>query len=340
MKAESLLLLITSKLRAFTAHRFPLIMSTRDETIVTTGVATLTGKREPSRVALGFAFLSTWVIWGSTYLAIKFAVETIPPFVTAGVRHFFAGSILFAYSYWRGFRPKPRHWVGALIVGAFYFLGGHGLLHWAERLVSSGLSAVLMATEPMIISTILIFMGKERFSLWTLLGMACGIGGVVFLVGGQGLTEHSHMLGVAALIASSISWSIGVCYSPRAGLPEDPFASAAMTMLCGSMLLLITAGVTGEFAPAQLNHITMRSVLGLLFLIVLGSVVAFSAYVWLLGHVSPTMVATHTFVNPVVAVLLGWSLAGEALSARLVVAMLAILGSIAFIRMGTKRPAH
>lgn len=315
-------------------------MSSRDETITLTETSTARGNREPSRVALGFAFLSTWIVWGSTYLAIRFAVETIPPFVTAGVRHFTAGSILFAYSYLRGFRPKPRHWLGALIVGAFYFLGGHGLLHWAERLVSSGLSAVLMATEPMIISTILICMGKERFSFWTLLGMACGIGGVIFLMGGQGLTEHGHMLGVGALIASSISWSVGVCYSPRAGLPEDPFASAAMTMLCGSALLLTTAGLTGEFAPAQLNHIALRSVLGLLFLIIFGSVIAFSAYVWLLGHVSPTMVSTHTFVNPVVAVLLGWGLAGEALSARLVVAMLAILGSIAFIRMGTRKPAH
>ncbi len=315
-------------------------MSSRDETIALTEITAAHGFREPSRVALGFAFLSTWIVWGSTYLAIRFAVETIPPFVTAGVRHFTAGSILFTYSYLRGFRPKPRHWLGALIVGAFYFLGGHGLLHWAERLVSSGLSAVLMATEPMIISTILIFMGKERFSFWTLLGMACGIGGVIFLMGGQGLTEHSHLLGVGALILRSISWSVGVCYSPRAGLPEDPFASAAMTMLCGSALLLTTAGLTGEFASSQLNHIALRSVLGLLFLIIFGSVIAFSAYVWLLGHVSPTMVATHTFVNPVVAVLLGWGLAGEALSARLVVAMLAILGSIAFIRLGTRKPAH
>ena len=300
---------------------------------------TSVSKREPSRAALGFAFLSTWIIWGSTYLAIRFAVETIPPFVTAGVRHGAAGSILFAYSYYRGFRPKFQHWIGALIVGVFYFLGGHGLLHWAEKVVSSGMAAILMATEPMMISGMLVFMGKERFSPWTLLGMACGVGGVVYLMGGRALSEHSQMIGIAACLASAVSWAIGVCYSPRAGLPEDPFASAAMTMLCGSVLLLITAVLTGEFAPAQLNHVTLKSVMGLLFLIIFGSVVAFSAYVWLLGHVSPTVVSTHTFVNPVVAVLLGWALAGEALSARLVVAMLAILGSIAFIRRGT-RTAH
>ena len=307
-------------------------MSTRAEAPASSGIS----RAEPSRLALGFAFLSTWIIWGSTYLAIRFAVESIPPLVAAGIRHLTAGGILLGYSWYRGFRPTSRQWLGALTVGALYFLGGHGLLHWAERFVSSGLAAVIMATEPMTISAILIFTGKERFSLWTLLGILLGVGGVVFLVGGQGLSEHSHMMGIAALVVSSVAWSVGVCYSPRAGLPTDPFASAAMTMLCGSVLLLTTAGVTGEFAPAQLNHITTRSMLGLLYLIVFGSLVAFSAYVWLLGHVSPTIVSTHTFVNPVVAVLLGWALAGEALSLRLGVAMLAILGSIAFIRLGTR----
>jgi len=311
-------------------------MSTLDETMVATSLS----KPEPSRVWMGFAFLSTWIIWGSTYLAIRYAVATIPPFVTAGVRHGTAGSILFAYSYWRGFRPTRRHWIGALVVGAFYFLGGHGTLHWAEQRVSSGMAAVLIATEPLFISNIQVFTGKERFSLWTLLGMLCGIGGVAYLMGGQALHAPGQIVGILAILSGSLSWGIGVCYSPRAGLPEDPFASAGMTMLCGSVLLLLTAGMTKEFAPAQLNHIALRSVLGLLFLILFGSVVAFSAYVWLLGHVSPTMVATHTFVNPVVAVLLGWAMAGEALSARLVVAMLAILGSIAFIRLGTRTPAH
>lgn len=310
-------------------------MSTLDETMVTTGVS----KREPSRVALTFAFLSIWIIWGSTYLAIRYAVETVPPMVTAGVRLLTAGAILLLYSRYRGFRPTLKHWKGTLVVGAFYFLGSHGLLYWAEQRVPSGMAALLMATEPMFISAILIFMGKERFSLWTLLGMGCGFSGVAFLMGGGVLSERSQVVGTVALLASAILWAIGVCYSPRAGLPEDPSASAGMTMLCGAVLLLITAGVTGEFAPAQLDHISLRSVLGLLYLVLFGSVVAFSAYIWLLGHVSPTMVATHTFVNPVVAVLLGWAMAGEALSGRLVVAMLAILGSIAFIRLGT-RAAH
>ena len=306
-------------------------MSTRAAAIDTT-----VARPAPSRAAMAFAFLSTWVIWGSTYLAIRYAVETIPPLVTAGVRHLCAGGILFAYSWFRGFRPTARHWKGAFLIGFFYFLVSHGLLHWAERSVASGMAALVMATEPMIISVMLIFLGKERFSLWTLFGMLCGIGGVAFLLGGNGLSQHSQAIGIVACVVSSIAWSIGVVYSPHAGLPEDPFASAGMTMLCGSFMLLPVAAGLGEFAPAQVNHIALRSVLGLVFLIIFGSVVAFSAYIWLLGHVSPTMVATHTFVNPVVAVLLGWGLAGEALNARLVVAMLAVLGSIAFIRRGTK----
>lgn len=310
------------------------IVSSTD-TITVAGVA----RPEPSRTAMALAFISTWIIWGSTYLAIRYAVATIPPLVTAGFRHLFAGGILFAYSWFRGFRPTAKHWKGAFLIGFFYFLVSHGLLHWAERSVASGMAALVMATEPMLISLMLVFLGKERFSLWTLLGMLCGIGGVAFLLGGSALSQHSQVIGIAACVVSSIAWSVGVVYSPRAGLPDDPFASAGMTMLCGSFMLLPVAAAVGEFAPAQVNHIALRSVLGLVFLILFGSVVAFSAYIWLLNHVSPTMVATHTFVNPVVAVLLGWTLAGEALSARLVFAMMAVLGSIAFIRLGT-RTAH
>jgi len=259
--------------------------------------------------------------------------------VTAGVRHLTAGSVLFAYSYFRGFRPKAQHWKGALLIGAFYFLGGHGTLHWAEQRVSSGLAAVLIATEPLFIAAIMIATGKERFSFWTLLGMGCGISGVAYLTGGTALHAPGQMVGILAVLAGSLSWGIGVCISPRAGLPEDPFASAGMTMFCGSLLLLATAGLTGEITAFHSQQVAMRSVLGLLFLIVFGSIVAFSAYVWLLGQVSPTIVSTHTFVNPAVAVLLGWALAGEALTARLIAATVAILGSIAFIRRGT-RAAH
>jgi drug/metabolite transporter (DMT)-like permease len=129
--------------------------------------------------------LATWIIWGSTYLAIRILIESVPPLVTAGVRLLVAGLVLFGHSYFGGFRPTGREWRGALIVGAIYFLGAHGLLYWAERMVASGLAAVLMATDPMTISLILIFLGKERFSLWTLMGMICGVGGVAYLAGAE-----------------------------------------------------------------------------------------------------------------------------------------------------------
>lgn len=290
---------------------------------------------KPSRLALGSAVLATWLIYGSTYLAVRFAIQTIPPLVTAGTRLLLAGSLLFLHSYLRGFRPTVREWRGALTIGALYFLGSHGLLYWAEQVVASGLAAVLMATEPLVIALILITTGKERFSVWTFVGLVCGIGGVAYLVGGNQFSQHSQMLGCVALIASSMLWAIGVCYSPHAGLPRDPFASAAMTMLAGAVLLLLTAAVFGEFGPGKLNHVSLRSALGLLYVIVFGSLIAFSSYVWLLVHVSPTLVSTHTFVNPVVAVILGWAFAGEPLGWRLFIAMAAILSSIAFIRRGT-----
>lgn len=304
---------------------------------------TLTASLErsaPSRGALIFAVLSTWIIWGSTYLAVRYAVETMPALVTAGTRLLVAGTILMAYGLWKGFRPTWRHWRGALLIGTFYFLCSHGLLYFAEEHVESGTAAVIMATEPMVIAAILVFTGKERFSFWTLFGMVCGIGGVAFLVSGAGASQHSQTIGIVALVVSSSVWGVGVCVAPFSGLPEDPFASAAMTMICGAVLLLTVAAALGEFAPVRLNHISTRSWLALAFLTVFGSLVAFSSYVWLLGHVSPTLVSTHTFVNPVFAVLLGWAAAGETLSPRLVVSMVAIIGSIVLIRLGTRATTH
>lgn len=292
----------------------------------------------PSRAMLFLAVLATWLIWGSTYLAVRYAVETIPPLLTAGSRILAAGLILFTYRYWRGFRPTWQHWRGAFVVGAFYFLGGHGLLYDAEQRVASGLAAVLIATEPVIISVLLILIGRERFSLWTFAGLLCGISGVAYLMGGQAMHAHSEILGLTEVVVGSVLWSIGVCYSPRSGLPDDAFASASITMLAGALLLLGAAALRGEFAAGRLNHVSLRSGFSLLYLVIFGSLMAFSAYIWLLSHVSPTLVSTHTFINPVIAVFLGWSLAGESLSPRLALSMVAILAAIGFIRLGTRRP--
>lgn len=298
---------------------------------------TVRNEAGPSRVLVVLAFLAIYVIWGSTYLAIRYAVETIPPLMTAGTRHLVAGSILFAWAWVRGFRPSRRHWLGALKIGALYFLVGHGLLHWAEQRVASGLAALLIATEPMLIAGLAVIAGQERLTSMTVAGMLSGLLGVGVLVGGSVWSQNGELVGVIAVLLSAVSWSVGVHFSRRVTLPEDPLAASAMTLLCGATLLWIVSGLTGEFARLHLHEVSARSGLGLLYLITFGTIVAFTSYTWLLSHVSATVVSTHTYVNPIVAVLLGWLFAGEPLSLQVVLAGTIILASVILIRKGTQK---
>lgn len=292
---------------------------------------------EPSRVLMALAFLAIYGIWGSTYLAIRYAVETIPPLMTAGTRHLIAGSILFVWAWMRGFRPTRRHLFAAIKIGALYFLVGHGLLHWAEQRVPSGLAALLVATEPMLIAGLAVMAGQERLTVMTVAGMLCGLLGVGVLVGGSAWSEHGELIGVMAVLLSAVSWSVGVHFSRRVALPDDPLAASAITLLCGAVLLWIASGITGEVSRFQWHEVSARSALGLAYLITFGTIVAFTSYTWLLSHVSATVVSTHTYVNPIVAVLLGWLLAGEPLTTNVVVAASVILGSVILIRKGTQK---
>ena len=290
---------------------------------------------QPSRVLLILAFISIYLIWGSTYLAIRYAVETIPPLMTAATRHLIAGSILFAWAWGRGFRPQRRHWIGAVKIGALYFLLGHGTLHWAEQHVASGLAALLIATEPMIIALLAIFAGQEKLTSMLVAGMTLGLIGVGVLMGASALTGSGELIGIVAVLFSAVAWSVGVHFSRRVSLPSDTLAASAMTLLCGSALLWIASLATGEISRVHPESISARSVWGLAYLIVFGTLIAFTAYTWLLSHISATVVSTHTYVNPIVAVLLGWFLAGEALNARVVIATVVILGSVVLVRRGT-----
>lgn len=289
----------------------------------------------PNRLLLIGAFIAIYVIWGSTYLAIRYAVETIPPLITAGSRHLIAGTLLFAWAWMRGFRPTARQWLAALKIGALYFLVGHGLLHWAEQQVASGLAALLIATEPMIIALLAVMAGQERLTPMLVSGMIMGLIGVGVLMGGSSFGQPGELIAIVAVLASSIAWSVGVHFSRRVGLPSDTLAASAMTLLCGSGLLWVASGVTGEMAQLNLASVSVKSMLGLIYLAFFGTIIAFTAYTWLLSHISATVVSTHTYVNPIIAVLLGWALAGEPLNARVVVATVVILGSIVLIRRGT-----
>src|SRR5579871_4580823 len=296
--------------------------------------------RTPSQrvdsIRLALAFAAIYLVWGSTYLAIRYAVETIPPLVTAGIRHTIAGGILLAWACARGYRPRREHWVAGTIVGALFFLIGHGSLHWAEQHVASGLAALLIATEPMFILVLAWLSGQQKISRMSALGLALGVAGVGILTGVEISSKAASLVGMLAVLLGSLSWAAGVVISPKLKLPTDALARTAVPLVCGAIMLLVAAGVTGEFHALRWSAVSLRSLLGLAYLIVFGSIVAFTAYTWLLQRCPPTLVATHTYANPVVAVLLGWLLASEPLTGRVALASVAILGAIVLIRRGER----
>ena len=297
-------------------------------------------KRDRSlAVKLTLAFVAIYVIWGSTYLAIRYAVETIPPLVTVGVRQAIAGGIMLAWAWIRGFRPTRQQWAAGFVLGTFFFLIGHGSLFWAEQYVGSGLAALLIATEPMFILVLGWMIGQQRIGRVSALGLGLGVAGVAMLTGAELSVKGSSLLGMLAVLLGSLSWSLGVVISPRLKLPSDALGRTALPTICGGAMLLAAAGITGEFQQAHWASVSLRSLIGLGYLITFGSVVAFTAYTWLLQRVPPALVATHTYANPVVAVLLGWLLAHEPLTMRVVLASIAILGAIVLIRGGEQRAA-
>jgi drug/metabolite transporter (DMT)-like permease len=298
----------------------------------------LPGESRRERMLVLFAFFAIYVIWGSTYLAIRYAVETIPPLFVAGTRHLIAGGLLFAWCWWKGMRQTAAQWRASLILGALFFLGGHGLLHWAELTVDSGLAALLIATEPIMIAVLAAMAGQARITLPAVGGMLLGLGGVAVLmqsnVNGGG---NAPLIGSAAVLLGAFLWSLGVIYSGKAKLHPNPVMSAAMSLLCGAVLLMLVGLVLGEGTRLDPAAVSMRSFLGLLYLVFLGSLVAFTAYVWLLQRCSATLVATHTYVNPVVAVLLGWALAGESFTLQSLLAGAAVVVAIMLVGRDSQR---
>ncbi|MGC1453131.1 MAG: EamA family transporter [Candidatus Sulfotelmatobacter sp.] len=293
-----------------------------------------TGHGRAYSIQLALAFAAIYLIWGSTYLAIRYAVETIPPLVTAGIRHSIAGLVLLAWAWARGFRPTRAHWVSGFVLGALFFLIGHGTLHWAEQYVGSGLAALLIATEPMFILMLAWSMGQQRISRRSAMGLGLGVLGVALLTGAELTVKGSSLLGLLAVLLGSLSWSAGVVISPKLKLPSDALGRTAVPLVCGAVMLLAAAGLTGEFQATHWASISLKSVFGLGYLITFGSIVAFTAYTWLLQRCPPALVATHTYANPVVAVFLGWLFASEPLTMRVVLASVAILGAIVLIRKG------
>lgn len=289
------------------------------------------------RAQLFAAFAAVYVLWGSTYLAIRFAIETLPPWLMAGTRFLVAGGILYGAARLRGAgRPTRGHWVGAVIVGGLLLLGGNGAVVWAETRVPSGLTALLVATVP-IWMVLLDWLqpGGRRPTRGVTAGLVLGFVGLGVLVGpgeilGRGQVD---LLGAAALTVGSIAWAAGSIYSRRAKLPSSPLLATGMEMLGGGVLLVVLSLASGEAATFSPEGVTMHSMLALLYLIVFGSLIGFTAYIWLLGHASAARVSTYAFVNPVVAVLLGWAFANEELTPRMMAAAAVIIAAVALITM-------
>jgi drug/metabolite transporter (DMT)-like permease len=292
-----------------------------------------------SRARVILAFLAIYVIWGSTYLAIRYAVEVIPPLFTAGTRHLIAGTILLVWCLAKGLRPTWAQIRASVVIGFFFFLVGHGLLHWAERVVPSGLAALLIAIEPIIV----FLMASAASRTWRLNGMLVagillGLVGVGVLVGGTVFeSARGSTIGAVVIIVSAISWSAGIIYSRYSKLSGNPMLLSALSLLSGSVMLLLTSTLVGEFKGFSIARVTPKAWFALAYLIVFGSVIAFTAYNWLLEHYSPTLVATHTYVNPIVAVLLGWFYGGEVITLKVILAAVMVIGAVILVDRGTNQ---
>ncbi len=286
------------------------------------------------------AFGAVYIIWGSTYLAIRIAIETLPPFVMAGVRFVIAGALLYGWTRWRG-APQPQrvHWRSATIIGGLLLLGGNGGVVWAEQYIPTGLTALLVATVPLWMVMIDAFRpgGAGRPNGKVMVGLAMGLVGVTLLIGPGSLAgaHHVNLVGVAAVLIGALSWALGSLYAPHAKLPRAPLQVTGMEMLAGGGLLLIAATATGQWAQVDMAQVSLGSVLAVAYLISFGAIIGFTAYGWLLRATTPARASTYAYVNPVVAVFLGWALADEPLTPQMVIAATIIIASVMLITTKT-----
>jgi drug/metabolite transporter (DMT)-like permease len=287
----------------------------------------------PPAVELVTAFASIYLVWGSTFLAIRYAVETIPPFAMMAARCLLGGGILLALGLARERTivwPGRRQWGGALVLGSLFFVGCHGVLAFAEERVPSGVAALFLATIPLFVPLLVWALpGGAAPTRRRVVALVAGFAGVALLVAAQGSGGGLRPAYAALLLMTALSWAAGTVATRLVAVPASPTIGAALPLLAGGAVLTVIAAASGELAPHRLDHVTARSAGGLAYLIVLGTVVTFSAYVWLLRHVAPARVATYAFVNPAVAVALGWAVGDESLSAGAGLATLVIIAAVA-----------
>jgi drug/metabolite transporter (DMT)-like permease len=289
------------------------------------------------RWRIAIAFAAVYLIWGSTYLAIRFAIETIPPYLMGGARFLIAGGVLYAVLRWRGVRaPSQWQWRSALIVGGLLLFGGTGGVIIAEQYVPSSLAALIAATVPLWMVLLNWWWGdRARPNAGTAIGLGLGLIGIVLIAApGQAAAEGvANPIGLLILLGASLSWSIGSLYSRKASLPSNALLATSMEMLAGGALMLIAGLLLGQGGRIRFDQISLLSLSALGYLVVFGSLIGFTAYVWLLKVSTPARVSTYAFVNPVVAVFLGAVLAGEELSLRVLMAAAAIIAAVMLITL-------
>ncbi|HEX2080917.1 MAG TPA: drug/metabolite exporter YedA [Longimicrobium sp.] len=294
----------------------------------------------PSAAKILAAFAAVYILWGSTYLAIRVAIESLPPLLMAGARFLLAGGLLYAFMRLRGEpAPERRHWAATAVVGMLLLMFGNGGVTLAERTVPTGVAALLVAMVPMwMVLLEWLRRGGTRPTLRTAIGLVIGFAGMVLLIGPGAVAGGDRVdpLGAGLLMIGSIAWAAGSIYSRGAPLPKSPFLATGMEMLWGGVWLLIAGTLRGEWRTVNPSAFTTESVLAYLYLVVFGSLVGFTAYIWLLGVSSPARVSTYAYVNPVVAVFLGWAILGEPLTPRVLGAAAVIVAAVAVITMGKR----
>jgi len=300
-------------------------------------------KRSPSAGSICLALIAVYLVWGSTYLGIRFAIESIPGFFMAGARFVSAGLIMIGVAWFRGAKPPGiKVWRDALIVGGCLILGGNGAVTFAERYVPSGETALVVACVPILMTLFAWFAGiTRRPGISIFFAMALGMAGVGILAhAGSGTSQSSaahHLLGVIVILIGCIIWSFGSLYARRAHRAESAFLNIGLQMFVGGLLLFAASILAGEPATLSFGTITQRSFLAWIYLVTVGAVIGYSAYAWLVQVASPSLVGTYAFVNPAVAVFLGWALGAEPIRVTTIIGACGIVAAVAIIVLSRRR---
>jgi drug/metabolite transporter (DMT)-like permease len=299
--------------------------------------------RNATRASVIAAFAAVYVVWGSTYLAIRYAVQTMPPLLMAGARFSVSGAMLYGWARFRGApRPTATEWRVAALTGVLMLCLGNGSVGWAEQRIPSALAALIVAVVPLwMVLFDWMLPGGKRPTLAVVAGIVVGLVGLVVLIGPDqiGASEPVDIVGALVLIAASMAWAFGSVYNSRGARPESAAMSTGLQMLGGSVALVAGGLALGEGHQAAVTPISGASWAGWLYLVTFGSLIGFTAYIYLLKEVSPAKASTYAYVNPVVAMLLGWAIAGESITARTLVAAAIILGGVALITVAGQSSA-